>query len=329
MRGTTGRRNALPRRHFGKRYKRSVRSGIAVFFLTLLLLALLRVAMGFVGAPIALVGPLTILATIVFIAGPIFALYRAASHEWSVRMGLGFLVTGLLVHFGLFFLVRAGAFGTGIGAAVAGAISQQGLIVWCVGLGALLAALLKDKNLLIPVSFFLAGFDIFLVLTPIGPTQQILQKAPEVLPAVGLSIPKVQATPTMGQVAPFAFIGPADILFMAMFFIAIYKFNMRSRQTLIALVPAILVYLCLAFFLGPIPLLVPIGLTVLLVNAPEFKLNKEEIASTALVAAMVLGLIAWGATRPKPPAEPLPPGAVQEQQVPASSPAPAGSGPRP
>ena len=91
--------------------------------------------------------------------------------------------------------------------------------------------MIKDKNLLLPVSAFLAGFDIFLVLTPIGVTQQIMKKAPEVLPAVGLNIPKPAATPTMGPVEPFAFVGPADFLFMGMFFVAIHRFDLKARDT--------------------------------------------------------------------------------------------------
>ena len=297
-----------------------MRRGLTIFFLALLGLALFRVALGFVGVPTSLVFISALLVTAIFVSVPVFALYRAADHPWTSKLGIGFFIAGLVIHFGLFGLVRGEILGTGVWAAIGGAISQQGLMIWCVGLGALLATLIKDKNLLIPVSIFLAGFDVFLVLTPIGPTKQILEKAPEVLPAIGLNIPKVQSTPTMGPVEAFAYVGPADFLFMAMFFIALFKFKMKTRQTLIALVPAILIYLVLALLLGPIPLLVPIGLTVLLVNFSEFRLNKEELLSTGVIVLLVIAAIGYGMTRQAPPAEPLPTERGQGPSGSASSP---------
>lgn len=276
------------------------------FFIALGALALFRVALGFLGVPLALVIPLTLVVTALFISIPAFALFKAASAHWTAKLSVLFLLIGLVVQFGLYFLVKGGFFGTGLIALVASSLSQQGLLIWCAGLGGLLACLIKDKNLLIPISIFLAGFDVFLVLTPIGPTQQILQKAPEILPAIGMNLPKVQSTPTMGPVEAFAFIGPADFLFIAMFFIALFKFEMRTRETLRALVPAILVYLALALVFPSVPLLVPIGLTVLAVNFRCFNLSRDEWASTGVIAVIVIGAIAYGATRPKLPPAPLP-----------------------
>lgn len=296
-----------------------MRNGLVVFFIALLGLAIVRVLLGFIAVPVGMLMPVGLLVTALFLAVPVFAVYAAASHKWTPKLAGLFVGIGLVSHLGLGFLVRQQVFGVGVFAAFMGAVAQTGFFLWCIGLGALLATMLKDKNLLLPVSAFLAGFDIFLVLTPIGITQQIMKKAPEVLPAVGLNIPKPAATPTMGPVQPFAFVGPADFLFMGMFFVAIHRFGMRSRDTALWMIPTILVYLLLSLFVGAIPLLVPIGLVVLIVNWREFKLNKEEKTSTVALVVILAGLIAFGATRPKAPAEPLQKDAVQAPEEPANS----------
>lgn len=288
--------------------KTKSRDGIFVFFATLACLAALRLVIAFVPAPLAMVQALSIVVTIIFVAAPIFALFRAASSPWSPKLAMAFIVGGVVVHVGLALL--AGSLPMSFLVPLLISIAQIGLVTWCVGLGALLTTKLKDKNLLIPVTIFLGGFDLFLVFSPVGPTRMIMQAAPKVLPAVGYAIPKIITAPSAAPVAPYAIVGPADFVFMAMFFVALYRFDMRPRPTFLALVPTLLAYLILSAFLGSIPLLPPIALVVLIVNLREFKLNKEELASTIAVAVLCAGLVIWGLTRPKPPSEPEKPAPV-------------------
>lgn len=291
----------------------------------LLGLAALKVVLGFVSVPEGLVVPMTLAVTVLFVTVPVFALFRAAAVPWTWKMGLALVLIGVAMHVGLQLL---GAFvlrGQGFGGAVTLALRDVGFFTWCTGLGAMLASMLRERNLLIPVSIFLAGFDIFLVLTPVGPVKQILESRPDIPAAMALNVPQVTSQATGGAAAPFAIIGPADFVFMAMFFIALFKFEMNARATALSLAPAIVAYLALSYLLGPIPLLVPIGLTVLFVNLKYFKMNAEEWASTALVAALAGGLIWWGATRPAPPSEPLPMGPGQGLSESAGSPPPAAS----
>lgn len=301
-----------------------MRNGLVVFFAAMLGLAVLRIALGFVAVPTGMLVPAGLLVTAIFIAVPVFAIFRAGSYAWTPTLAAQFIVFGLIAHFGGGFLSKA--MGDGLLASIIYAISQTGFFVWCIGLGALLATLLKDKNLLLPVSIFLAGFDIFSVLTPVGPTQQLMKNAPNLLPAVAMNIPKVVSAPKVGPVGAFAYIGPADFLFMGMFFIALFRFQMRTKETMKWLIPAILVYLMLALFFGAIPLLVPIGITVLVVNWSEFKLNRDEKLSTAVLGLLVIGLIAFGATRPRPPVAPELPENGQSAPVSVDSPAPTPEG---
>lgn len=302
---------------------------LSVFFLVLLAVGLLRVLLGFVGVPLVLVGPASVAVTVIFVAAPILALFFVASKDWSWKLALAFVLGGGLVHgASILFLspqtqMLLSQMTIGVPPlvlALVAALGQIGLVTWCTGLGALLVTLIKDKNLIIPIAIFLAAFDIFLVLTPAGPTQQILKSNPQIFESLAYQVPKVQAEAAMGPVAPFAFIGPADFLFCAMFFVALFRFKMRTRQTLVALVPTLLVYLALAYFM-PLPALVPIGLVVLAINLPEFRLSRDEWAATGVVAAIGIGLILWGATRPAPPVEPSPKGGAPA--VPGSEGSPA------
>jgi len=301
--------------------------GLAAFFAALGLLAVLRLVMAYLLVPDGLRLPVSFLITVSFVAVPVIALFRAGSHPWTAKLAIGFVLAGFALQFGLPFLKLGGP-----GAILIDAVSQQGLPMWTVGLGVLLTLLLKDKNMLLPVSIFLALFDIFLVFTPVGFVQVLMKKAPNLLPAIAYKIPAVatQVKETGVPVGTFAMIGPADFLFMGMFFVALYRFNMRTKETFKWLLGALAIYLPLALILGPVPLLVPIGLTVLIVNAREFQMNGEEKISTALVAAIGVAIIIYSATRPRPvaPVEPLPQESAQELPGSRGSPGQASPDPR-
>jgi hypothetical protein len=286
------------------------RKGLRDFVLAMAALAALTSLLGFVPVPASLVGPVTLLVTAVYIALPVLAVFRVGDYAWTKPLSVIFIVIGASAHVGLAWTaVTLGE--KGPLAALAGALSQTGLLTWCVGLGALLATSLKEKNLLIPVSLFLAAFDVFTVLTPIGPTRVMLEQRPEIFQAIAFEVPKVQETPPFGPVAATARIGPADFLFMAMFFVALHRFGMRRRQTFLWLVPSLLAYMVFVHFVGPLPAMVPVGLCVLAVNWRDFSLSKQEWASTALVAALGVGLILFGLSRQEPPAEPSTPAPAQ------------------
>jgi hypothetical protein len=307
-------------------------SALLPFFFALVLLSFLRVLLGYVSVPLQFVKLGTVLSTVVFIGVPIFALYYAGRYRWTSRSALTFVGIGLLIHFGIGYAIgQQMLHNKGFLAAVCVSLGAEcGFPMWCVGFGALLASFIKDRNLIVPVSIFLIGFDIFLVLTPLGITQKILKQAPQVFQAVAMPIPQVTAAPTHGPLQVLGGIGPADFLFMGMFFVALFRFKLRSRATVLCLVPAVLLYMLLIIKYPALPMLVPIGLTVLLVNLPEFKMNKEEKLSTIGVLVIVVLVIMGSFFALKiRQAEPSQSGAVQAVQVSAGSPgqAPAGSHP--
>lgn len=269
-------------------------NGLRAFFAVAGALLVLRVLVGEARVPDGVAPLLNLLSTVAFLAVPIVALFYASLHRWTPRLAAGFLVGGVAVH-ALSILIARQAMGPGIGRAILESVGQTGLMFWCVGLGALLGTLLKDGNLLLPIALFLAGFDVFLILTPTSLPQQIMQRSPEAFRAVAVQVPGV-------GIGPLAFVGPADFFFLAMFFVALHRFGMRTGATLKWVVPVLLAYVLVVVYLGhlswgpiqlgALPALLPIGLTVLLVNARTFRLKADEWAATGVVAAVALGL-AW------------------------------------
>jgi hypothetical protein len=284
-----------------------------VFFYVIGALALLRILIGFVTLPLAVLPVVNGLLVMVYLAAPILAIFFAADHPWRPSHAVAFLVGGLAVWGGMIALDVLVLGRQGPISGVARAVQDAGLATWCVGLGALLATLVRDKNILIPIAIFLAIYDAFLVLTPVGPTAQFLEHMPEVLHTGGMSVPAVADRPTGGRAAISATVGPADLVFLGAFFIALFRFRMRTEATLRWTLPALIVYMVLVGLFGiPLPALIPIGIVLVAVNWREFRLTRDEKISTAVVVVIGLALLAWGLTRPRPapPPEPAPiPGA--------------------
>jgi hypothetical protein len=232
----------------------------------------------------------------------VVAIYRAMSDNPNARSAILLLLSGIALQGGAIVLDLYLFRQKGVASSILSILKPIGLQVWCIGLGALVTSLIKDKNLLVPIGIFLVCFDVFLVLTPLGFTQKIMQAAPSILQQGGLSLPVAGSqVSTTGKAEDSGFIGPADLVFLGTFFLATFRFNMRPLLTLRVMIPVLLGYL--TFVLGTgisLPALVPIGLVSLGVNWREFKLNKEEWASTGLVTAIMIGILIFSATRPRP-----------------------------
>jgi len=283
---------------------------LGVSLAILLTLAVLRVAMGWLVVPLDLVAPLSNLISILFVAGPIFALYSAARFPWKPLTALLLLVLGLSVWGGGY--VLAGKIHQPILSTSLFALSQSGVIMWCFAVGSLLAMILKDKNLLLPMAIFLALFDMWLVFAPEGFVQHsIVADSGKALAIMGYHVPALPSAPAGGRAADLLYVGPADYLFISMFFAALFRFKMRTRATLYAIVPVLAAYLLVALIftdvqiwrirLGALPALLPIGMTVLIMNRKEFNLNRDERITTIFIAVVGTIVAAWRISLPGPP----------------------------
>ena len=312
-------------------------SGLKVFFGCVAVLFLLRLGLAFALFPTGVAYALSILTTFAFIAIPVFGLYKAAQHDWKSPLALTLFFSGLVVHLGLGFVGKAIPEGEPI-LALLSALAQAGLLVWSLGLGAILGGSLKDKNLLIPVAIFLVGFDMFLVFSPGMIPARLMRESPQLTEVLLADVPAPMSEETVkAGIETLAYIGPADFIFTAAFFVAMVRFGMRARRSVQWLIPVLgLFLLAVVFFgkvqigplsLGMLPAMVPIGLTILLINWKEFKLTGQEAAAIVVVTlvSIALGTLGiWNANKPggglELQVEPLTQENVQELPAPAGSP---------
>lgn len=283
------------------------RSGWTVFIGTLAVLLVLRLTLGQItvqSPAVALVGK--IILAILFLGGPIWALWHVG-RELTTKKSLIMLLGGVALHFlGMFASSQLGT-QPSYAKVVLEALAMTGLTVWTAGLGGLVAALIKDRNLIPPIALFLAGLDVFLVFNPVSVTQIVLTQRPEIFNKVAYRVPSF-------GIQPGTLIGPADFFILGLFFVAIHRFEMRKVPTLRWVMGILIGYLLVVEFfgdlslgpisLGALPALVPIGLTCLLVNRTEFNPSEEErkaIWGVGFVALLVAALgIYRAATQPPP-----------------------------
>lgn len=285
-----------------------MRNGLRDFVLVAVALFLLRLFFGFVTFPVGVANALSILSAVLFVGLPVFAIYRASSHEWNAKGALLFVLAGAVLHVGGAVLARYVSGPSTAGEVVLMAIVQTGILAWTLGIGVLLSLKIGDKNLMIPIAIFLVGFDMFLVFNPESPTRRMLENVPAVTQSVLATVPQAKATEeAKAGVQNLAQVGPADLLFAAAFFVLMFRFDMKPRKTMLWMVPVLVLYLLIVVFaggahigplsLGMLPAMVPIGLTVLLVNWRGFKLQGQEIAGVVLVTLLSAGLAWFGIYR--------------------------------
>lgn len=303
----------LPAIETTNRPDESLPGGYGIFFAILGVLAIIRIALGFVSLPESALLVVNLLLAIVFVAGPIIAEFLGANALWNAKAAVAFLVGGVATQLIFGFLANNS---TGVVSGVENAIGQIGLATWCVGLGALLGINLRDKNLLIPVSIFGAAYDFYLVIAPAGApaaglTREIIQKAPKVFTSIAAQVPAVTSHANTGKADVGSYVGPADLVFLAAFFIIIFRFKMNARRTLAIIAPVLVLYMLVVLIFNiPLPALVPIGACIVIANWKHFNLKKDEWIATGMVALLCAGFLTWGVLRQRKqqeqPTEPLP-----------------------
>ncbi|MBI2843352.1 MAG: hypothetical protein HYX78_08125 [Armatimonadetes bacterium] len=157
--------------------------------------------------------------------------------------------------------------------------------------GYLLSYILRHPNILMPVAAFVPFIDLWTVL--VGPTSKAIEKAPHIVHTVSAAMPAPGGAVSGYQ--PISFVGPADFIFLAMFFAAIYRFRMNPSRTFWILFPALTVGMAavLAGLFPPgLPALVLIGLCVIIANFRHFELKKDEYVAIGIVAALLIAAIA-------------------------------------
>ena len=156
--------------------------------------------------------------------------------------------------------------------------------------GTILARIIKEKNLLLPVALVAMPIDYVGAMTAVGFTHGVLKHAPKVVQSVSVPVPAVSSATSIG---PIAFIGPGDVLFMALFFAVVQNFRLNDRGTFWWMY-GLLTAAMLAVLLVPnfnVAALVPMGIAVLIANWRAFQLSRDELFALLYAAILVFAVV--------------------------------------
>jgi hypothetical protein len=162
-------------------------------------------------------------------------------------------------------------------------------------IGYMVSLRVTDKNLLLPVVLFAAWIDLWTCTK--GPVSTMMKRAPELVNAVSVPIPQAGA----GAFIPKFLIGPGDFLFAGLVFAVVSRLKMNGPRTFWLVLGTMgLGMLAIATgLLNFFPALIMLAVGVVVANWREFKLSRQEMISTAVVA-VVLGAtlpLVWAIVR--------------------------------
>lgn len=180
-----------------------------------------------------------------------------------------------------------------------GAVSGLLFLLACVFFGRLLALIVRERGMLLPVAIIAGLADIFTVF--FGPTGEALEKAPKLVQKLSVGIPEVgSATGAAGAagVTALATAGLGDFIFLAFFFVGVYRFGLRRGPTFWVIFILTLVGMSAVLLLPEVPalpLLPFIVLGFLLANIGAFRLTRTEELHTVIAVGLVAALLAVAA----------------------------------
>ncbi|BCW97463.1 MAG: hypothetical protein KatS3mg024_0290 [Armatimonadota bacterium] len=161
------------------------------------------------------------------------------------------------------------------------------LIYGAAFLGCIVSVIFREPNILLPVALMSPLVDFWTVSA--GPVRRVLEHRPEVLDVVAAGVPAA------GQLAPLAFVGLGDFMFMAMFLAAADRLRMNSRRTAVAFFVLVSMAMILVVFWSGfagvgVPGMVVIGLGFVAANLRHFRLSRQEalITSGLVIAVAIL-----------------------------------------
>jgi hypothetical protein len=159
------------------------------------------------------------------------------------------------------------------------------------GIGALVAAFIRDRNILLPAAVFAAFADYFMVNYGTVHVALRSEKGQQVLSAMSSHAPAVR----VGNIAiPALTVGMADIVFIAFFVACVLRFGMNMRGTLTAFAVMLTAALLFVSITGaPVPALGPMALAFVAVNFRYFRLSRAELQAMG-IAFVVVALAATG-----------------------------------
>jgi hypothetical protein len=260
---------------------------------------ILRLAAPFIPMPFPRVG--SILATLVFLLLPLLWLRTLSRSRPRPALAIGLFVVLALVWgefllgrpFGLLNYVNWSAHPT----ALVGMrlfhrpVADLALITAAALLGVLLAGLISDPKMLLPVVLVGAIVDFWGVF--MGTTHTAITLAPDAVRSASAAIPTFGGGATQAGLEPASFVGFGDWLFLAMFLAVTYRHDLHPRRTFWALLISLVAAMLIIMFDGLdfLPAIVPMALAIFIVNGRRLKLSRAETFATLYALLMVAAMI--------------------------------------
>lgn len=153
------------------------------------------------------------------------------------------------------------------------------------GIGALVAAFIRDRNILLPAAVFAAFADYLMVNYGTVHVALRSEKGQQVVSAMSSHAPTVR----VGNMAiPALSVGMADIVFIAFFVACVLRFGMNLRGTLVAFAVMLTAALLFVSITGAaVPALGPMALAFVAVNFRYFRLSRSELQAMGIAFAVV------------------------------------------
>lgn len=187
------------------------------------------------------------------------------------------------------------------------AIQNTAVAFAAASLGVWVSHILREPSILAPAALFAAIADVVIVRVWLT---RYMQMTGSLFSAVSQKVPMAgSASPAAppGGLHHVGYIGPADLVFMALFLAAAWRFEMRPVQTTIWLTVILTLTMLAQALLGDlrvpvigtlmyIPALVPIAVVFLAVNARYLRLTSAEWRAVG-IASLIVALLAYGVIR--------------------------------
>lgn len=156
-------------------------------------------------------------------------------------------------------------------------------------LGGLIALIVREAKILLPIGIVAAIIDVMGAMLPTGFTANVMAKHENVVKAVSVSVP------TVGSLHPMTIMGPGDALFLGFFFATVIRFGMNGRGSFWLTYALLTVSMLLVLAFGfPIGALMPMGIAMLAANFRYFKYSREETFAMLYAGAIVIaGAVAF------------------------------------
>lgn len=172
------------------------------------------------------------------------------------------------------------------------------LIWFATGVGVLIARLVREMKILLPMAVVLALVDLYVVFGGGLVTQAQSGNAPVAAAAVkALTVALPTASPKTGAAPMQLAVGFADFLFIATFFACFARFGVSSRRTFYALCLVLTGYMMIVATQDvSLPALVPIAVVIVGMNLRHFQYTREErfaMLYAGIIVTVVLGFMVY------------------------------------